>query len=228
MILLLRGHIRQSFENRDLYRLIQALNKISPLKMYIHTWSKYANALSWRNVTEDNNVVTEDIIYEYFADLKHLIKKVIIEDDQDISLIGNIEGKVGKSRMPLKGWKNYWYGQAMAMNAMIKEVNPYQLILNTRFDVLSNSVPVSIENIISFIQTHLYKRFNRNVFLKPIVGIDNVMLGTPETMYKLITVFHHCLDEIILKETSFIHHEQLVSIMNNQLFKNKFKTIRYT
>jgi hypothetical protein len=227
MILLLRGHIRQSFENRELYKLIQELNKISPLKIYIHTWSKYANSLSWRNVMENNNTVTEDTIYEYFSDLKHLIIKVQIDDDNEISLNGNVEGNVGKSRMPLKGWKNYWYGQMMAINTIIKVVDPYQLILNTRFDVLCNSVPVSIENIKSFIHTHLYKRFSRNVFLKPVVGIDNVMLGTPETMYNLIRVFHLYLDEIILKETSFIHHEQLVSIMNHHLFKNNFKTIRF-
>ena len=227
MIILLRGHIRKSFENLGLYRLIQELNKLNPLTIYIHTWNKYANSLSWRNVTEDNNLVTEDIIYEYFADLKHLIKKVIIEDDQDISLTGKVEGNVGKSRMPLKGWKNYWYGQAMAMNAIIKEVDPYQPILNTRFDVLSNSVPISIENITSFIRINLYKKFYRNIFLKPVVGIDNVMLGTAETMYKLIHTFHLYLDEIILKETFFVHHEQLVSIMNHRLFKNNIKTIRF-
>jgi hypothetical protein len=40
MILILRGHIRNSFDNNKLYELIKLIyEKNSDLMIYIHTWS---------------------------------------------------------------------------------------------------------------------------------------------------------------------------------------------
>jgi len=228
MILILRGHIRQSFETRELYRLVKELHELIPLKIYIHTWSTYSSSLSWRTVEEDNQIVTEELIHDYFDDLKNLIVKIIVDDDKDISLIGNTEGNVGISRMPLKGWKNYWYGQAAIIQYIKKEsLDMFQPILNTRFDVLTNSVPSTITQIKRFAFENKKNRFTKNTFLKSVMGIDNVMMGNVETIYQLIMLFHEKLDEIITSQPIFIHHEQLVSIMNDRLFKHDLRRMRF-
>ena len=70
MILLLRGHIRNSFENKDLYNFIKEIHYLIPdLKIFIHTWNIFCNNLSWRIMDMDSRVVKEELIYEYFDDL---------------------------------------------------------------------------------------------------------------------------------------------------------------
>ena len=52
MILVIRGHIRNSFETKELYNFIEELYNIYPdLKIFIHTWNIFANSVSWRNIT---------------------------------------------------------------------------------------------------------------------------------------------------------------------------------
>ena len=86
MILIIRGHIRKSFENKQFYNFIKKIYEIYPtLEIYIHTWSIFANNISWREIEVNDNIVTEDTIYTYFDDLKHLIKNIIIDDDTKIN-----------------------------------------------------------------------------------------------------------------------------------------------
>ena len=111
MILIIRGHIRQSFETSNLIDFIKSIHHIFPdIKIYIHTWNIFSNNLSWRPIQINNTIVTEEIIYNYFGELKHLIKHIIIDNDSNIKLIGNLHGRINGS-MPIHGWKNYWYGK---------------------------------------------------------------------------------------------------------------------
>ena len=111
MILIIRGHIRNSFETKNLYNLVKEIHIIFPnLKLFIHTWNIFANNISWRNIMINEQNVNEKIIYDYFDDLSHLITNIIIDDDTKINLIGNLNGKINGS-MPIIGWKNYWYGK---------------------------------------------------------------------------------------------------------------------
>ena len=76
MILILRGHIRESFNTKDLYNFVKDLYIIFPdLNVYIHTWNIFANNISWRNIEINNNIVESSTIFNYFDDLKILIKK---------------------------------------------------------------------------------------------------------------------------------------------------------
>ncbi len=72
------------------------LNIQPNIKIYILTWNIQSNSLSWRIIETDNRIVTNQIIYEYFKDFKDLIKHIIIDDDKNIKLIGNFDGKVEK------------------------------------------------------------------------------------------------------------------------------------
>ena len=110
MILIIRGHIRNSFDNKDLYHLVKKINDIvDNLIIYIHTWNIYANNVSWREREENNTQVTKELIKEYFGDLN--IVDIIIDDDKKIELIGNTKGNIYNGKMPIIGWKNYWYGK---------------------------------------------------------------------------------------------------------------------
>ena len=112
MILLIRGHIRQTFESSNFLDLVKHIYSIDHnLKIYIHTWSIYSNTISHRHITLDDRTVTKEAIYAYFGDLQHLIQHIIIDDDTKIQLIGRLEGKVPTGKMPLIGWKNYWYSK---------------------------------------------------------------------------------------------------------------------
>ena len=121
MIILLRGHIRGSFKNDDLYNLIKELSRKFDIQIYIHTWNIVQNNLSWRKLKTIPTRVSNDTIYNYFRDLKPLIKKIIIDDDKKIKLIGNTKGNVCRSGCPRIGWKNMWYGIYTIMKYTMKK-----------------------------------------------------------------------------------------------------------
>jgi hypothetical protein len=221
-ILMIRGHIRDSFNNKQLYNLIKNINNnVSNLKIYIHTWHIFSNSLSWRQVNPNYTLVTENTIYEYFNDISYLISKIIIDDDSKIKLIGNLENKI--SGVTKLGWKNYWYGKFKLIDYIYNQkINQNSLIINLRFDVLTNSCPMKSNDILNLINNNKNTKFNKNVFLTPtfVVGIDNLYLGNINTMYKLISYFYYNLDNILKMIVEFRNQEQLVYIMNNYLFKN--------
>ena len=223
MILVIRGHIRDSFKTSDLYQLVKNIYNIqNDLKIFIHTWNTFANNVSWRNIKIDNTQVTKENIYIYFDDLKHLIETIIIDDDSCINLVGNLNGKINGGPMPLIGWKNYWYGKYRIIDHIYKQ-NIYvdEIIINLRFDVLNNSVSYSQEKIINFIKNNLETKITTNIFIanSEVNGIDNIYIGNIDTLYKLTHYFFYYLDDILMKNTDTVHQERFVYRINNTLFK---------
>ena len=95
MILIIRGHIRNAFKTQNLYNLIEMLYNIFPeLNIFIHTWNIFSNNISWREIPINGEIVSEDIICNYFGKLNNCIKHIIIEDDKNIRLHGNLEGTI--------------------------------------------------------------------------------------------------------------------------------------
>ncbi len=79
-------------------------------------------------------------------------KVVIIDDDKNIKLIGNLDGKVSGGGQNLKGWKNYIYGKYKIIEHIYnKYENKNEMVINCRFDVLENSNCISNKEIITFI-----------------------------------------------------------------------------
>lgn len=221
MILVIRGHIRNSFVAVDLYHFVKQLYKIDPnLKIYIHTWTIFANNLSWRNIQINNSLTSKEIIYNYFDDLQHLIKEIIIDDDSKIQLIGNLEGYMNKRGvMPIRGWKNYWYGKYKIIEHIYTNTDNEkrnEMVINTRFDVFNNSNNFSEEIILNLIKNNLGTQFTKNKFIYDMEfkGVDNTYIGNIETMYKLTHYFHHSLDEILMENSDVYHHENLVYKIN--------------
>jgi len=246
MILILRGHIRNSFETRDLYYLVKELYEIFPdLKIMIHTWNIFANNISWRKINVNREVVNEDTIYEYFDDIRHLIKHIIIDDDTKIQLIGNTHGTINNGMMPIVGWKNYWYGKYRIIdylyflstaspenNFEYTMKNKYELdkneidemVINCRFDIMNNSNSFSKTQIIDFIKMNSERKMTKNIFFfdsEYHCGIDNIYLGNIETMYKLTHHFYYDLDEILMKNNDVFNQERLVYRINSVLFHSK-------
>ena len=48
------------------------------LKIYIHTWNIFANNISWRHITMNEQTVNYKSIYDYFDDLHHRKFKIIL------------------------------------------------------------------------------------------------------------------------------------------------------
>lgn len=237
MILIIRGHIRNSFKTKDLYNLIIKIYNIFPnLKIFIHTWNIFSNNISWRHIDVNSQIVNDEIIYEYFDELKHLIKHIIIDDDTKIQLIGNLCGKINNGQMPIIGWKNYWYGKYKIIdflynthnnennvneNNVNDDNNQNEMIINFRFDLLDNSNSFDETTIINFIKNNTEIKFIKNIFLfndEHHYGIDNIYIGNINTMYKLIHSFYYELDDIISKNNDIKNQEKLVYRINSILF----------
>ena len=74
MYLIIRGHIRNSFNNKDLYMFVKELYNLDlSLEIYIHTWNIVQNNISWRNVNNIKTIISADKIIEYFGELSKLI-----------------------------------------------------------------------------------------------------------------------------------------------------------
>ncbi len=222
MILVLRGHIRNSFENKNLYDLISEIYKNhNDLKIYIHTWNIVANNISWRQIQLNHTNVTVQNIYDYFDDLAGLIKHIIIDDDSQIKLVGNVTGNVGISPMPLIGWKNFHYGIYSILNYIITaNIDKNELILNTRFDILNNSNSINKNIILSFIESNLdVSNIKKNIFLykNAFCGCDNIYIGNIYTMHKLSYLMNYHLDEIIKKHPTVGNQELLVFYENDTI-----------
>jgi hypothetical protein len=219
MILILRGHIRNSFDTLDLKHLVNEIYKIDPqLQIYIHTWNVFSNNISWRKVDENYTPVTKENIYHYFGGLQHLIKHIIIDDDARIQLVGNVTGNVCKSKMPVKGWKNYWYGQYKMIQYVQGHASSNEFIINTRFDILSNSNSFEQYEILRFIRQHKEATFTKNKFMfeKNQLGIDNLYIGNVGTMNTLVSAFFYNLDDIQKKHPNILNQEYLVFIVNDE------------
>jgi len=235
MIILLRGHIRNSFDTPYLHEFIQYLSNNYNIEIYIHTWDIIQNSISWREIKENNIPVNNELIYDYFKDLKHLIKHIIIDNDKNLKLFGNTKGLIYKA--PCLGWKNMWYGKFRIIQYLFQNFHLFkmkspveQLVVNLRFDIFSNSQVFESINIFKFINniayyTSLYNQvLRKNIFIKNVAccyGIDNIYIGNINTMYKLIGHFHYNLDKIMLRyknNRKIQVQEALVFLENKRMF----------
>lgn len=239
MILILRGHIRSAFDNNQLFNLIKAIYTIEKdLKIYIHTWNIFSSNLSWRYINQNNTIVTTQSIFDYFNELRHLIKMIIIDDDQEIKLKGKTDGVICDTLMPIKGWKNYWYGKYKIIYNMYTVYNmcniyniynmfqpkrniigKNEMIINMRFDILNNSNSFNHSIILNFIRYNCKKIFTINKFLyeSEFLGCDNIYVGNIDTMFKLARIFFYNLDIIMKNNMELKNQEFLVMRINEKI-----------
>ena len=222
MIIVIRGHVRNSFETNQLYNFIEELHNVYPdLKIFIHTWNIFANNVSWRNIDVNSAQVNEERINNYFGKLSNCIKHIIIDNDKDIKLIGNLVGTINNGPMPIIGWKNYWYGKYKIIDYIYNQQKyDEETVVNLRFDLFSNSNNFDKNLIIDFIKKNNEIKFTKNQFLFDYEanGIDNIYIGNINTMYKLTNKFFYELDDILCKNNNTRNQERLVYRINEQIF----------
>ena len=250
MIILLRGHIRNSFDNDNLYKLMKRIhNEIGIKNIYIHSWHIQQNSISWRKLKQINKRIDENYIKNYFKDLASIIKLILIDDDSKIKLFGRTDGLIPETLCPLKGWKNLWYSNYKLItfiNSM--EDNKHEFVLNTRFDILSNSFPCTEKSIIRFLHQQKNKNFTKfNNFMETAQnhGVDNIIVGNIKTMKCLLNKLFNHLDYIIFERFAFkkfgcqeyyVYHENFIGDnfdidvykkANNIKFNDNNKVIEY-
>jgi len=204
IIIILRGHVRNSFDDNKLYEYLLYLNNKYKLYIFIHTWNIKSNNISWREVEENKSTINEDIIIKYFKNIT--IQKILIDDEQNVKLSGNVVGLIKTTLMPIKGWKNMWYGIYKIINYILNNINEYNLdansyALNLRFDYFINST-INQFNVNDL--DVLYNFESNNIsFLKNKVGecnmygVDNIYFGKIYKMYYTANLFNSSLDYII-------------------------------
>lgn len=223
MILVLRGHIRNAFDNLQLYEFIHQLSKKYKIQIYIHTWSIQQNNISWREIKNNFTKITYETILSYFQDLTCYIQKIMIEDDEKILLIGKKEGKILSTKTSLLGWKRYIYGQYRIIDFIYQSslFKKTDFIFNTRFDLFCNSYVFPKDEIIEFIEKYNQMKIEKNYFMREgeYCGLDNIMIGNVNSQYHLIHYLHYQLDEMLenLENQKLVHPEFLVYRANQLL-----------
>lgn len=221
MILLIRGHIRNSFDDNNLYILLKKIiDLVGNLDIYIQTWNIFQSNLSWRTMKENCEVVTDDIIKCYFRDISENIRHILILDDSKIDLIGDLSGNICDTKAPKHGWKNMLYGICNELTYMKENIKKDILVINTRFDVLTNSCPIQMNNLLFFIRNNLYYSGDnmRLISDQEETGIDNIYIGKLSKMYVFLLKLYTQLDEIMLKYPIIQHHE-LIFFYENKITK---------
>ena len=234
MILILRGHVRNSFQTNELYLFVQMLTHIyTNVSIYIQTMNITQNNLSWRsNIPIISTEITTNVIYSYFKDLSKYICSIHIYSDQDIQLIGstthvfiNKPISVASSRI-LTGWKNMWWGIHTIIQHIIcsNKHSDTEFVINTRFDLFTQEKYnyCNLYTIFYLLEQHEFSdtyHIKQNTFLtnKLCTGIDNFYIGNIQTMYKLSFMFHTQLEYIITKYNHFNHQEFYVYYINCEI-----------
>lgn len=222
---ILRGHIRKSFDTDKLLNLLTELVKLYDIDIYIHTWNKYEANSSWRSVDNSNQtIITSDDIIHYFDIIKNNIKKIIVDDDQNIELIGPTDGKI--SLMPKIAWKRMWYGINNITQSIPDSMN-YNLLLTTRFDNCDTIQSINLGYGINIIKQMMDNFFlldkNEIVFMKNSIdqGIDNFYMGPVKLIKQLHEKFNCDLETIISLNPTVVCQEYLVFYEGNKINKSE-------
>jgi hypothetical protein len=90
----IRGHERNTMSDENFKNFINKLSEQYDADIFIHTWSLNEAKFSYRPLSKERNHITEQKILDYFGSDR--IKKLIVEDDENIKLHGRTHGGVGR------------------------------------------------------------------------------------------------------------------------------------
>ena len=202
MALLLRGHVRDAFQNDKMRHFVQMMQQDDRLSVdvYVQTWNHNeapANC-SWRSLNYDRTPVTDEMVHEYLRGASRV--RVMPEDG--ISLVGSVEGMVGGTSK--RGWKQMWLGIYTMVDAICEAGVSYDAVLSLRFDFFGSYVSGRHRSDYGVDATPEYvrewavasARTGRVCFLNdhPSLGIDNCYIGPPTSIHRLCFMFHTDLD----------------------------------
>lgn len=89
----IRGHERGAMNDEEFSNVIFELSKFYDVDLFVHTWNLSEASYSWRHLPQDRFLITEEKIRDYFH--RNEIKKIFVEDDEEIELYGRVIGRLG-------------------------------------------------------------------------------------------------------------------------------------
>ena len=209
----IRGHIRNSFNTNRLKNFIQILKLYFPnIKFILQTWKhkECKNNESWRRIKENNNIISEQVIQNYFQD-KNITKQCLIIDEKSIKLVGPVDGKLThRTACPKRGWKNMWYGIYKGLEHLNVNLSNYSIV-SFRYDYfeIPQNNGICEGNIIQFIKNNLNNK-NIQFIINDKPGCDNLYIGKYNKIKTLIERFHFNLEDIINTDKNMGNQEKYV------------------
>jgi hypothetical protein len=176
--------------------------------------------VSWRAIENDPTEITNETIEAYFKDLFKFVREIIIEDDADIELHGNLDGKLASSKTNIIGWKRYIYGKYIVIKHVYDTSDDKdEFLLNIRFDLFTNSFVFPRDEITKFIDANYGINHTDNMFMREgfYCGIDNIIIGSVKSQYNLVSTIHFGLDTILDNNKTLQNPEFVVPLANDML-----------
>lgn len=228
VVLILRGHIRDSFKTLRLLNFVTSfVNHFgrNNCEIFIHTWNISEARRSWRTLNLSNViVVNEELITNYFKPVLSSIKNIIIDDDIKIKLVGSLNGMIFRTPCPKLGWKNMWYGNYVVSDYVQKCQLPSTICVNMRIDLFdvkfTSLLGIDTDSIIVKTEQASLSTKPRLEFFKnkaESYGIDNIYIGTVLDSYKLANEFNFNLDAIHNRYIRVRHQEFTVPYVASSL-----------
>lgn len=224
---ILRGHIRNSFKDKKLFEFLKELSSNFELNIFVQTWNIIQSQLSWRKLKRIEIIVSDIYIKEYLNQLD--IKKILILDDSDILHKGRVEGLIGKTKCPILGWKNMWYGKIKGAEIALEDSNKSDITLQFRFDVFSNPYSKGKDLLIDFVEKEyefLTKKMNpeeriRFLWMRKFVGVDNIYMARLEDINNFPKYIYENMDDLCEKYKDIKHQEFIAFDERKSFFEKK-------
>lgn len=241
--LILRGHIRDSFKTNQLLEFTKKFIQQYPNSdVFITTWNyseckknaswKYHSGCSSEQFTQRQTITIQDI-NNYFKDIT--IRNIMILDEdkfyKDMKYVSFSE-KVGDTIAPFLGHLSMYWNQ-FQMIEWINKHYPYTHMINMRIDFFSKYLKncshifygdIKITNDLIFQKLDSIQK-DLNPFCLIMeqykTGIDNIMFGTIQSMYKIISQFTYQYKQIIksfTKQYYIVNQELFLALQATKIF----------
>lgn len=231
--LYIRGHIRNAFRSNRLLHLLNRIDTFCDFDLYFQSWTTSNSNNIWnvrrRRILNEN---VSEKSFDYFKNnFFNKIKGILIINESNVTLHGNLTGNVSRSLCKLQSWKNMWYGIYKGMEMIPK--NRYDYIINTRYDICEDyllslcrkrNVRFGLEtkdyrdflNYLKFsmFNKKLYTSESDNIFtFYPKVGCDNFIMSNETIQRNIVSYFNFSLDTFLDKlkfENKQTGHQEMV------------------
>lgn len=225
LIVILRGHIRDSLTNQKLFNFLKLLDSRYNLLVHLHTWDVSQSSQSWRKLNSQEYCVTDFMIQKYFDPLNFTF---YIESDNTFHENFNAYSgtvNIGKTTMPMKAYYQYIYN-------LFKSFASFENIFNGReSDIkLKDCMCISMRvdffancNVCNFnTYEDLFEKISRDIerkikashenhvtFLSESVGCDNYIQSTYHVLFKS---FKNLFEQYasIIGENKDVRHQELI------------------
>lgn len=223
LVFVLRGHIRDAFDSSSKIKdFVGLLSKKYNIVIYVHTWNNKECKKTWRHEASmyswqkkpEQLVVTKDTILDYFADFKHLIKKISLEDEEKTKLNGRTEGQLTKiCTMPTKSWKYFVHNLYTSLTEILLE-DRHKTIFSLRLDMIQTRLfstwhgfnhDKMLDSFFKICCSYIdrsnlkYKWCKMQSIGGSSSGYDNALLGDYAYLERIFHLLEMKLDDVLVK-----------------------------